>query len=219
MSRLATARNSVKDAERAYELLKSKIIRLELTPGAVLHETELQRKLGVGRTPLREAVQRLAHDRFVVVLPRRGTFVADISIGDLRHIWEVRLPLEGHCARLAAERMSREEVSALQGLVRRAEEVAGSGDFHAIGEADRVLHEALAAATGNPYLRDTVHRLYALTQRIWYYTRNRAADKDAVMHIEWRAVVEAIRKRDPEAAERSMREHVMQGRSSLLESI
>jgi DNA-binding GntR family transcriptional regulator len=212
-------RNTVKDAERAYESLKSRIIRLELAPGAVLHEADLQKKLSVGRTPLREAIQRLALDRLVVVLPRRGTFVADISIGDLRHLWEVRLPLEGHCARLAAERMSPREVAALQALLRRAEEVAGTGDFHAIGEADRLLHEALAAATGNPYLTDTVHRLYALTQRIWHYTQSRAADKDALMHIEWRAVVDAIRNRDPESAERSMREHVTQGRTSLLGSI
>ncbi len=213
-------RDAERESDRVYETLKAKIVRIGLAPGAVLKEGDLMRQLNTGRTPLREALQRLVIDRLVVVLPRRGTMVAGISIDDLRQIWEVRLPIEGHCARLAAQRMTDPEVAALGDLVNRAARaVTRGGDFHTLGEIDRLLHVALAAGARNEYLADTLGRLYALTQRIWYFTRRRAPQKDRMMHIEWRAVVEAIRRRDGDAAEDAMRAHVMQAKSSLHEAM
>ena len=213
-------RDAERESDRVYETLKAKIVRIGLAPGAVLNESDLMRQLDTGRTPLREALQRLVIDRLVVVLPRRGTMVAGISIDDLRQIWEVRLPIEGHGARLAAERMTDPEIAALGDLVdRAATAVTRGGDFHALGEIDRLLHFALAAGARNEHLADTLGRLYSLTQRIWYFTQRRAPQKDRMMHVEWRAVVEAIRRRDGYAAEQAMREHVMQAKSSLHEAM
>ena len=91
-------------AERAYVDLREEIIGVRLPPGTLLREDELMARLGVGRTPVREAVQRLQRDGFVTVIPRRGTLVSEISITDLAAIYEVRKQLESWASRLAAER-------------------------------------------------------------------------------------------------------------------
>ncbi len=91
-------------AERAYVDLREEIIDVSLPPGTLLREDELMLRLGVGRTPVREAVQRLQRDGFVTVIPRRGTLVSEISITDLAAIYEVRKQLESWASRLAAER-------------------------------------------------------------------------------------------------------------------
>src|SRR5437588_2228553 len=91
-------------AERAYRAVREMIVSLELRPGAVINERELMERLAIGRTPVREALRRLAQEKFVAVYPRRGMFVTTVEIRDLAALCEVRLPLEGQAARLAAER-------------------------------------------------------------------------------------------------------------------
>jgi len=90
-------------AERAYRHLLHEIIRLSLRPGQVVHETELQQQLGMGRTPIREALLRLSGDKLVTIHPRRGTFVSDMNVTDLGAVYEVRADLESLAAKLAAE--------------------------------------------------------------------------------------------------------------------
>src|ERR671910_3052834 len=92
-------------AERAYTELRDRIVTLRLPPGTVLREDDLMDELGIGRTPLREAVKRLALEGFVAVQPRRGTYVTEIDAAEIVHITEVRAELEGYAAALAARRM------------------------------------------------------------------------------------------------------------------
>ena len=91
-------------SQKAYELIRRRIVDLELLPGAILDEGRLQSELGVGRTPIREALLRLSMERLVTIVPRRGIFVAEIGITDLQQIFEVRILLEAQAARLAARR-------------------------------------------------------------------------------------------------------------------
>src|SRR5215211_6508040 len=95
-------------AERAYNELRDRIVTLRLPPGTVLREDALMRELAIGRTPLREAVKRLALENLVAVQPRRGTFVSPVESADIVHITEVRAELEGYAAELAALRMDSE---------------------------------------------------------------------------------------------------------------
>src|SRR5215207_7125889 len=95
-------------AERAYHALRDRIVTLRLPPGTVLREDELMRELEIGRTPLREAVKRLALENLVAVQPRRGTFVSGVESADIVHITEVRAELEGYAAELAAHNMDDE---------------------------------------------------------------------------------------------------------------
>ncbi|MEE8391378.1 MAG: GntR family transcriptional regulator, partial [Anaerolineae bacterium] len=98
-------------SEKAYRLIKEKIITLELSPSKVISEQSLMEDLGLGRTPIREALLQLAKEDLVTVVPRRGMFVADISITDLQKISEVRIVLEGFCARLAAQRITKDQIA------------------------------------------------------------------------------------------------------------
>ncbi|TME82248.1 MAG: GntR family transcriptional regulator, partial [Chloroflexi bacterium] len=90
--------------ERAYLLIRDQIVTLRLAPGSVIEEARLRQELGLGRTPIREALQRLAHENLVTFVPHRGTFVSDINLTNLHRLTEVRTEMEGYAARLAAER-------------------------------------------------------------------------------------------------------------------
>src|SRR5512135_2592148 len=109
-------------ADRAYDAIRELIVTLELPPGAVVREPELTERLGVGRTPVREALRRLAQERLVEVYPRRGIFVTPVNIRDLASLSEVRAVLESHAARLAAERATAEERGELAELIAETEE-------------------------------------------------------------------------------------------------
>src|SRR5215207_2385681 len=110
-------------AERAYHELRDRIVTLRLPPGTVLREDLLMRDLAIGRTPLREAVKRLALENLVAVQPRRGTFVTAVEAADIVHITEVRAELEGYAAELAALRMDGDTRRAAEELLHEVEEM------------------------------------------------------------------------------------------------
>src|SRR6267143_507263 len=109
-------------SDEAYQRILERIVRLEMAPGSVVNEARLREELGIGRTPIREALQRLARENLVRSIPHRGTFVTDVNITDLARITEVRVLLEGHAARLAAERLAVADREALGVLVEVLEE-------------------------------------------------------------------------------------------------
>src|SRR5256886_1695842 len=104
-------------SEEAYQRILERIVRLEMAPGSVVNEARLREELGIGRTPIREALQRLARENLVRSIPHRGTFVTDVNITDLARITEVRVVLEAHAARLAAEKLTTADREALQELL------------------------------------------------------------------------------------------------------
>src|SRR3954454_10764552 len=106
-------------ADRAYSALRDQIVTLAIPPGAPINEDALGRALKMGRTPVREAIKRLALENLVSVFPRRGTFASEINITDLAHISDVRVQLEGHAAYRAAERLTTPRRSELEALVER----------------------------------------------------------------------------------------------------
>ena len=125
---MAVARATVPDtaatrlvAEHAYVELRDRIVTLQLPPGTVLREDELMSEMGIGRTPLREAVKRLALERLVEVQPRRGTFVSAVEAADIQNVTEVRAELEGYAAELAALRLDPETRAVAEALLRDIE--------------------------------------------------------------------------------------------------
>ena len=159
-------------SERAYAELRERIVTLRLAPGTVLREDELMSELAIGRTPLREAIKRLALENLVAVYPRRGTFVTEINITDLAHISDVRVQLEGHAAYRAAQRLTPAQRDELDMLVA---EIDGrpSGDADALMALDARIHRFVYRCAGNPYLRDTLERYLNLSLRIWYLVLGR----------------------------------------------
>ena len=115
-------------SDRAYYAIRELIVTLELAPGSVVSERELMERLGVGRTPVREALRDLARERLVDVFPRRGIFVSGVDVGDIAGLSEVRLVLEGKAARLAAERRSEADLVGTQALL---DELARGAGKHA----------------------------------------------------------------------------------------
>src|SRR5436853_2396497 len=116
-------------ADRAYIELRDRIVTLRIAPGEPIDEDRLGQELEMGRTPVREAIKRLALENLVTVFPRRGTFASEINITDLADISDVRIQLEGHAAYRAAERLSDSQRAELDQLLGELAGSQGSGDF------------------------------------------------------------------------------------------
>jgi DNA-binding GntR family transcriptional regulator len=192
-------------ADRAYYAIRELIVTLELPPGAVVREPELTERLGIGRTPVREALRRLAQERLVEVFPRRGMFVTKVDVRDLARLCEVRVALEPEAARLAAERATQADLAELQGVLA---ELGGprKRDPRALIDLDERIHRAIYHASHNPYLAETLEEYYAHALRIWMVALARTDIGAAVGGHH--AVLEAVVRGDGARAARLMREHV-----------
>jgi len=155
-------------ADRAYVHLRDQIITTELPPGALLQETELMQRLGVGRTPVREALLRLKQDGFVTVIPRRGTLVSEIHLTDLAAIYEVRTTLESWEAGLAAERATEADRVEASALMRELRALTEGDGFPALLSLDRRVHRFVYGCGKNAFLAETIDRYHNLTLRILY---------------------------------------------------
>ena len=193
------------DADRAYLQIKEKIITVQMPPGSVIQEAKLIKELGLGRTPIREALKQLQSENLVVVAPRRGMFVSDVAISDLQQIYEVRVELESLCARLAAQRITPEQLSELKSLMAKCRG-SDRGDKELVLSLDRHFHQLMAEAAGNRFLRSEVEKFYNLSLRVWYLAINsiQSQDVDVDAHFE---IAHAIETRDCDRSERRMREH------------
>jgi DNA-binding GntR family transcriptional regulator len=193
-------------SEKAYQLIKHKIVTLELPPLSPIEEQALMEDLGLGRTPIREALQRLAAEGLVIIAPRRGMFVADISITDLQKIFELRMVLEGFCARLAAHRATKDQLVEMEELIRKLDDVP-VGDNRALMDIDEGFHELLYQAGDNEFLSDTLKRLHALSLRLWYLVLNRLGSVRGAMdqHI---GITDALRAGDADRAETLVKQHI-----------
>jgi DNA-binding GntR family transcriptional regulator len=194
-------------AERAYHELRDRIVTLQLPPGAILREDELMRELGIGRTPLREAVKRLALENLVAVQPRRGTFVTHVDVADIVHITEVRVELEAQAAELAALRMDADARARAEALVTELETLS-SEDHGALMRFDQRIHRFVYATSRNPYLAETLERYFALSLRVWYVVLDRVPGLGGAVHDQER-LLEALLARDPPRARVIMREHIL----------
>lgn len=195
-------------AERAYVELRDRIVTLRLAPGTVLREDELMREMGLGRTPLREAVKRLALENLVAVQPRRGTFVSDVDASDIVNITEVRAELEGYAAELAALRMDGEARAAAEALVDEIEEVTKPHDQEWLMRFDERIHHFTWEASGNPYLVETLERYFTHSLRIWYLVLDRVPGLGHAVHDQMH-LLDALLERDGTRARTIMREHVL----------
>jgi DNA-binding GntR family transcriptional regulator len=195
-------------AERAYFELRDRIVTLRLPPGTALVEEELMSDLQIGRTPLREAIKRLALENLVEVRPRRGTYVTQVNVADIVHITEVRAELEGYAAELAAMRMEDNGRAEAQGLLAELEEL-DPADSEALMRIDERVHRLAWEAAGNPYLLDTLDRYFSLSLRIWYLVLDRVPGLWTAVHDQ-RDMIQALLTRDGARARELMKEHIVE---------
>lgn len=192
-------------ADQAYLVLRELIVTLELPPGALVKEPELVARLGIGRTPVREALRRLSQERLIEVYPRRGMVVTTVDVRDLGRLCEVRMALEPEAARLASERATEADLDELTALMA---ELAGRRrrDDRALISLDRRIHAAVYRASHNHFLEETLEEYYTHALRIWMLGLEKTG-LSAAVHEHAELLGAILRGNGGRAAE-LMREHV-----------
>jgi DNA-binding GntR family transcriptional regulator len=192
---------------QAYRLLEEKIVTMELAPGTLLSESELAKQLGLGRTPVREALQRLAAEHLVEIMPRRGVRVSAIDIRQQLRLLEVRRELESLNARLASVRASassRRQFSELAGNMRGAGE---AGDYALFLALDADFNRLLASAADNEFSAAMLQQVHGLSRRFWHshYTRVNDLGQVAGLHAD---IADAVAAGDEAAAAAASAAHM-----------
>lgn len=206
-------------AERAYLELRDRLVMLDIEPGAPISETELALELGVGRTPLREALKRLETDHLVQSFSRRGTFATPAELSELRDITEVRVVLEPVAARRVAEQASDADRAELRALALGVDALLETEPKpRDLLEHDLQIHRAIYSRVDNEHLRETLLRLDHLATRLWWSVIRQSPS--AADHIAGhRALLLAIADGDGEEAAELARTHVEQFHRQLQEFI
>lgn len=210
-SLLQRARSDMSLNERAYQRIRDMIVHLELPPASVIDEAKLTVELQIGLTPIRQALRRLAMENLVLILPRRGTLVADLNMDNLQKIFEIRLELETLAARLAAERATAAQITQMEQLL-APEMLAhaegwGESRNELLIRIDRRAHELLSEAAHNQILADTLDSLYSHVLRLWYVNLKQVKALDDAL-AEHRQIVAAVAVGDGESAQAIMRKHI-----------
>jgi DNA-binding GntR family transcriptional regulator len=191
--------------ELAYAHLEELIVTLKLAPGAAVSEGELSVRTGIGRTPIREALQRLAREKLVSILPRRGIVVCPINVKEQLKLLEVRRELERLIARSAARRATGDERKRFRELVRDFEKSARSDDDVAFMRTDREFNTLCSAAAHNEFAAGAMSLMHSLSRRFWYIHYKQAADMPltAKLHADIaRAIADGDEERAVKASDR-----------------
>jgi DNA-binding GntR family transcriptional regulator len=201
-------------SDLAYTLVRDMVVDLRLPPGAVLNEQQLSTETGFGRMPVREAVARLAADRFVTVVPRRGTYVTPLGLADVLDMFEAREAIECGVAHLTARRATPTQLERLRELADEADRVRSADEIEQHLHADHAIHAHLAGVTGNAILQESVDLLLQHNLRFWrsYWTTHEPRASDMLSHAD---LVDALASHEPEAAEVAMRQHIGASRGLL----
>ncbi len=152
--------------QRVYDGLREKILRLDMAPGTDIEEAALEQEFGVSRTPVREALIRLASEGLITLLPNRSARVTAIDISELPQLFEALEITQRLVLRWAAARRGDGDIPALKALADKFDAAAGAGDFAAMGEANRDFHLAIGALSGNRYIAESYEQLLGATMRL-----------------------------------------------------
>ena len=194
-------------SQQAYYRLRDRIVTLGLAPGTLVNERDLAEEFGLGRTPIRDALRRLADDGLVEVYPRRGIYVGPIDVGDLGAISEIRVELEGFVSRLAAERCQPADLSDISTLIDELDAASGESDERRLIHLDQRIHRLIYRMARNPFLEAALDRYYVLALRLWFLALERVHQlEDAV--DEHRQLLDAVACGDAATAESVARDHV-----------
>ncbi len=201
--------------KQVYETLENAILNGEYQPGESLSELKLSKSLGVSRTPVREALMQLEQEGLVENIPNKGAQVVGISQEDVEDIYAIRIRIEGLAARLCAEHMPEEEVVELQRTVELQEFYLSKADIPALEKLDNAFHKMMYHGSGSHPLQHVLTNFHHYIQwaRFTSFGINGRSQKSVAEH---RAILEAIQRRDPDAAEEAARVHIEHAKDNLL---
>lgn len=201
-----------------FNTLRKAILTGTLQPGERLMEIHLANQLGVSRTPIREAIRKLELEGLVIMIPRRGAEVAQITEKDLKDVLEVRRTLDALCAELACDRITDEEKLQLKKACAEFKDATISGDVTTIAEADVKLHDIIVAATGNKRLIQMVNNL---SEQMYRYRFEYIKDESQHNHLvdEHRMIYEGIIQNDKVKAAQAAKVHIDNQEKSIIKQI
>lgn len=212
------AADATSQSDQAYYAIRELIVTLGLAPGGLVNEQDLMVRLGLGRTPVREALRALSRENLIEVYPRRGMFVTGIDVRELASLSEIRGVLEPFAARLAARRRSDDDLAYLDVLLDELSALGSTPDERRLIEIDQRIHRFVHAAAHNAYLESALDEHYMHALRIWFVALDRVTNlADAV--LEHRALLEAIRDADADRAAAVMATHVNEFEGSIRRSL
>lgn len=201
-----------------FNTLRQAILTGELKPGERLMEIHLANKLGVSRTPIREAIRKLELEGLVTMIPRRGAEVAQITEKSMSDVLEVRRAVDALCVELACERIREEELEALKHACDKFEEAVESGDVKKIAQADVALHDIIVRATGNQRLVQLVNTLSEQMYRYRFeYIKDVSQHRSLVE--EHRVIYESILKKDKQTASEAAKLHIDNQEKTIIKQI
>jgi DNA-binding GntR family transcriptional regulator len=201
-------------SDRVLTDLRRMILTLELPAGAVVTEASLVEVLGCSRTPLREALQRLSHEHLIVAVPRRGVTVADLSIVDFSALIQAEEGIDSTLIRLAAERISDDQLDHMDELLARSDDAAAARDMEEVVDLDFQVHTTFGIASGNRFLLEFQEILLRLIARYVYLGFQSAGNAEGAI-ADHRGIVAALRTRDPDLCEAALRTHIRNGRERM----
>jgi DNA-binding GntR family transcriptional regulator len=212
---LTTNPPPTRESDRIENELRQLILTLELEPGIAISEATLMKDYGWGRTPLREAIQRLAEQSLLRIVPHQGIVVTALSVFDFAEMMDAMSMVIGPAAALACERLTGEELDQLSQVVNASENAAKQDDFVKVSQLDFEFHRILAGATGNRHLSRYLLHLHQVATRFNFASWKR--DRNATPSIdEHRQIVEIMRQRDVEGAKSAMLMHVENARRRIV---
>lgn len=201
--------------EMVFESLREAINLGRLRPGERLMEIQLAEEMGVSRTPVREAIRKLELEGFVAMVPRKGAYVAGISVKDIVDVFEIRSSLEALAAGLAAERITDEEMELLERSLVEISEFSTDENIKAIVDGDINFHDIIYKASRNQRLVQIINHLQEQIHR-FRMTSLSQPGRTKIALDEHKSIVEAISDRNVELAQQLAREHIENAEQSLL---
>src|SRR5689334_8339746 len=199
----ATAQRPRSQSDQAYEQLEELIVTLQLPPGSDVTEAKLVDRLGIGRTPVREALQRLARENLVVALPQRGYLVSHIDVRTQLRLLETRREVERLIARCAARRASPQERERFDALAETFEKASRHNDATTFIRADREFNALCLEAARNEFAAGAMQLMHGLSRRFWYMHWRQAADMPVTAR-DHAAMARAIAAGDEDGAGRGL---------------
>lgn len=201
-----------------FHTLRQAILTGELKPGERLMEIHLANKLGVSRTPIREAIHMLELEGLVIMIPRRGAEVAQITEKSMNDVLEVRRTLDALCAELACKRITEEELERLDEACTQFEKAVATGDIKEIAQADVTLHDIIVRATGNERLIGLVNNLSEQMYR-YRFEYIKDIDQHQTLISEHRIIYQSIKDKDVETASKAARTHIDNQKNAIIHRI
>ncbi|EMB4112355.1 TPA: GntR family transcriptional regulator [Serratia marcescens] len=201
--------------ELAYRRFKQALVTLSYKPGEYLNTAQVMNDLDMGRTPINQAIHRLANEGLLQIIPRKGVMVSPLSMDDALELIEVRLANEMLCMRLASQKITERQIAMLTELNRQIEAASQERDRVRMMTLDHEFHQELAQIAGNNMLADILSVLHARAQRFWASTLSREGHMREVID-EHRAIIAALAAQDSAAAAAAAQAHILSFRSALL---